>query len=101
MVSGLNIIGSNKALQDHWIKRIVAFILDAIIVWVVSVVLVILILAATWTTGGFGGLFLGLGAVMVGLVSILYWILQEGFWGATIGTKAMRLQVAVHAGHDE
>src|SRR3989304_6070735 len=93
MVSGLNIIGSNKALQDHWIKRIVAFIIDAIIVWVVSVVLMILILFATWTTAGFGGLFLGLGAVMVGLVGILYWVLQEGVWGATIGKKAMRLQV--------
>ena len=93
MVSGLNIIGSNKALQDHWIKRIVAFIIDVIIVWVVSIVLVILLLSATWTVGGFGSLFLGLGTVMVGLVGILYWILQEGFWGATIGKKAMRLQV--------
>ncbi len=91
--TGLNIIGSNKALQDHWIKRIVAFIIDALIVWVVSVILVFVLFFSAWTTAGFGGLFFGIGTLLIGLIGLLYWILQEGFWGATVGKKVMKLQV--------
>ena len=90
VVNGLNIIGSNKALQDHWIKRIVAYIIDSIIVFVVSLIIV-LVMGPFW--GGFGGLFLGLGILVMGLIAILYWILQDGLMGGTIGKKVMGLQV--------
>jgi len=93
LVTGLNIIGANKALQDHWIKRVIAFIIDAIIVWIVSFLIVVVAFPIWWAGGGFGGLFFGLGAVLLALFTILYWLIQEGFMGGTIGKKIMGLRV--------
>jgi len=93
MVSGMNIIGQNKALQDHWIKRVIAYIIDWLIVAVISALLVALAFPLWWTFGGFGGLFWGLGTVILALFAILYWLIQEAFWGGTIGKKVMGLRV--------
>ena len=93
MVSGLNIIGSNKALQDHEIKRFVAAILDWIIVTVVSWILAAILFASAFAIGGFGTLYWGIGALAFALIAILYWAIQEAFMGATIGKKIMGLQV--------
>ena len=93
MVTGLNIIGSNKALQDHLIKRIVAYIIDVILVGIIWFVLFFLLLATVLATGGFAGLFLGPGTFLIGIIGLLYFILQEGFGGATVGKRVMKLQV--------
>jgi len=93
MVSGMNIIGQNKALQDHWIKRVIAYIIDWLIVTVITGLIVALLLPVWWLGGGFGGLFWGLGAVVVAVFAILYWLIQEAFWGGTIGKKVMGLRV--------
>lgn len=88
MVTGLNIIGSNKALQDHYIKRIVAIIIDSVILFVVSIV--IMAVAFTFT---FGGVFFGIGALILGLVTVLYFIILEAFAGGTLGKRIMGLRV--------
>lgn len=93
MVTGLNIIGANKALQEHWIKRVVAYIVDVIIVLVISIVLVVVLFPFVWLTGGFGAFFFGLSTVILGLVAILYWIVQDGFMGGTIGKQVLGLRV--------
>src|SRR2546427_9979044 len=85
----MNIIGSNKALQDHWIKRIIAFVIDWIILVVIAAILAILIFpfAGVWT------IFFGVGILLYAVIAILYWLFQEGFMGGTIGKKAMGLRV--------
>src|SRR6266545_2095720 len=93
VVTGLNIIGSNKALQDHEIKRVVAYIIDAIIIWLISYVITILVFPFWWLYGGFGVFFFGLGALIYAVFAILYWALQDAFMGASIGKKIMGLQV--------
>jgi uncharacterized RDD family membrane protein YckC/ribosomal protein S27AE len=93
MVTGLNIIGSNKALQDHLIKRFVAAFIDWIIVTVISWILGLILFAGVFAVGGAGALFWGVGALAFALIAILYWAIQEGFMGATIGKKVMGLQV--------
>lgn len=93
MGTGLNIIGSNKALQDHEIKRFVAALIDWIIVTVVSWIVAALIFVGAFAIGGFGVLFWGIGLLVFALIGILYWALQEAFMGATIGKKIMGLQV--------
>ncbi|MEK6851769.1 MAG: RDD family protein [Candidatus Thermoplasmatota archaeon] len=90
MVSGMNIIGQNKALQDHWIRRVIAYIIDWIIVTIVAAIISIFFFPF-W--GGFGGLFIGLGVALFAVFAILYWLIQEGFWGGTIGKKIMNLRV--------
>ena len=93
MVTGLNIIGSNKALQDHEIKRFVAYVIDWIIVIVVSWIIAAILFASAFAIGGFGTLFWGIGFLPFALIAILYWAIQEAFMGATIGKKIMGLQV--------
>lgn len=90
MVTGLNIIGQNKPLQDHWIKRIVALIIDSIIVWVVAIIFSVILVAGAFA---FGSLFLGIGAVIYAIIAILYWIIQDAFMGGTVGKKLMGLRV--------
>ena len=94
MVTGLNIIGSNKALQDHWIKRFVALVIDWVIVLVIALIIGAIIFAATFGFGGvFFGLFFGLGTLIYAIIAFLYWTVQDGFVGGTIGKKVMGLQV--------
>ena len=94
MVTGLNIIGSNKALQDHWIKRFIAYLIDWIILVVIAGILAILL----FPFGGFFGIFFGLGILIYALIAILYWVVQEGFMGGTIGKRIMGLQVVGTSG---
>ena len=93
MVSGINIIGQNKALQDHTIKRIIAYIIDAIIVWIPSMVLLFLLFPYWWALGSFGWFLFGWGVLVYALIALLYWVLLEGFTGATVGKKVMGLRV--------
>ena len=89
-MSGLNIIGHNQALQDHEIKRIVAFIIDAIVVAIFSSILTVLLFPPFF---GFVPFLFGVSALFFAVLALLYWGLQEGFMGATIGKKVMGLQV--------
>jgi len=85
MPTGFDLIGSNKALQEHWIKRIVAIIIDAIIVMVPLWVILLLIVRLP---------FLSLiGSLLMGLIWILYFVLLESSSGRTIGKKIMGLRV--------
>ena len=98
MVTGLNIIGQNKALQDHWIRRLFAYIIDAIILFVVVSIVLIVAIPFAWLTAGFGGVFFGFGALVYLLFALLYWTVQEGFWGATIGKRVVNLRVVGTSG---
>lgn len=93
MVNGLNIIGTNKALQDHEIKRFVAAFIDWIIVTIIASLIGGLLFFGGFVFGGFGFLVWGVGLLVFALISILYWAVQETFMGATIGKKIMGLQV--------
>ncbi len=92
MVSALNIIGSDKSLQDHWVKRFVAILIDYIIFWVISTIafwLIIIPRAAdlpfVWTVFQPG---------LAGLFMFLYSTIMESMeGGATIGKRVMSLRV--------
>lgn len=87
MPTGFDLIGKNPALQEHWIKRFVAIIIDAlivlVIVWLISALL------------SFSILGLGLTAPFLhGVVWILYSTIFEASTGsATIGKRVMSLRV--------
>ncbi|HEV8595068.1 MAG TPA: RDD family protein [Thermoplasmata archaeon] len=93
MVNGLNIIGSNKALQDHWVKRVLAYIIDWIILVIISILLTLVLAPTVWFGGGVGSIFFGAGLFLYALIAILYWVIQEGFMGGTVGKKIMGLRV--------
>jgi uncharacterized RDD family membrane protein YckC/ribosomal protein S27AE len=82
--TGLDIIGRNSALQEHWIRRVIAVIVDAIIVWLVAIVVAIP-LALTLDIFRFPLLF--------GVLFVVYSAVLETGLGATLGKKLLSLQV--------
>ena len=81
--TGLNQLG-NKALQEHWLRRFVALIIDSIIISIVVFVL------------GTFLLFLGIfawGGLFTWVFLFIYMVLMEISMGATIGKKLMSLHV--------
>ena len=89
MVKAIDLIGSNKQLQDHWVRRIAAAIIDGIIMFVIWIIITILIAIASiiiplmWVLYPF----------FSGLLWVLYSAVLETMSGATIGKRVLNLQV--------
>ncbi len=87
MVKAIDLIGSNAQMQQHWIRRFVAAIIDGIImsvIWIViSIVLGIIGVSVHWTIIPF----------FTGSFWLLYSAFLEGTSGATIGKRLMNLLV--------
>ena len=94
MVSASNIIGQDKVLQDHWIKRIIAFIIDSVIFWAIAwAIFWVLAFGGAWWYWSIGIPFL------YGLLFFLYAAFMEMYNnGATIGKQVMNLKVVSLAG---
>lgn len=85
MPSALDLIGHNQALQEHWIRRLFAIIIDALILAVILFPLsaAVAFFFVNWLVWPFvwGGIWL------------LYSWLLEAVMGATIGKKVLSLRV--------
>lgn len=97
MSTGFERIGSDSRLQDYWIKRLVAFIIDSIIVWIgalifAAVIAIPLIITAVVT--GLPWFVFNLFAfpLFAGILSVLYFALLEANYGWTFGKKIMNLK---------
>lgn len=97
MSTGFERIGKDSQLQDHWIRRLVAFIVDTIIVSAITLLIAViisllfnLITAATglpwYVLNPFAFPF------FTGILSILYFSLMETYYGATLGKNIMNLK---------
>ena len=101
MHTGFEHLSDDKAVQDHWAKRVVAFILDSVIV---SAAVTILALAAAVPfligagfTPGFSFLPVWWGVWFGGLIPLVilaYFILADWLFGRTLGKQVMGLKVA-------
>ena len=82
-----------------WLWRLIAYIIDAIIVSVVSVIIGIIVAAIIVVSGAFF-LFVGywLFLLTFGLLSILYFIILDVVWGATIGKRLLGFEVQKTSG---
>ena len=96
MSTGFERIGKDSELQDHWLRRIVAFIIDfiivgacALVVW--GVIWMLFVLAAVVT--GFHVYMSNpfLFSFIVGLFSVPYFAFLESYFEGTFGKKIMRL----------
>ena len=85
MPSAFQLIGRNPALQEHWIRRLLAFILDAIVV-------VLVFLLVSIPVGFLSGPAF-LSATFWGLIWFLYSLGLETAFGGTIGKKLFALRV--------
>ena len=94
----------DSKVQEYWLKRLVALIIDGIIVGLVVVVIFALIAVMTvlpsYFAYGYGPLtvLFGGATVVVGVLLILYFPLAEITYGATIGKSVMKLKVVGKTG---
>ncbi len=75
-----------NSLQEHWIKRIIAILVDSLLVGIVTTILGYLI--------NVGGIFSLLNFPFVmGLIYVLYFTTTELVYGYTLGKKIVNLKV--------
>ena len=75
-----------NSLQEHWVKRIIAIVVDSLLVGIVTTILGFLI--------NIGGIFSLLNfPFLMGLIYVLYFTSTELMYGYTLGKKIVNLKV--------
>ncbi|MGZ4940554.1 MAG: RDD family protein [Halobacteriota archaeon] len=92
-------IQASSALQNLWIRRVIAYVIDSVILLIVLAIvnaflaLILLVPSLIFSFDVFGGVFSGFSALL-GLVIIWgYYTLSEGSMSATVGKRIMGLRV--------
>jgi uncharacterized RDD family membrane protein YckC len=99
--TGFELLRDDKSVQNHWARRLIAFVIDAVIVTVVLAIIAIVvsipfIIGLSFSSTALGafpawwGLSLG---GLIPLVVFLYFFLAEGLYGRTLGKEIMGLRV--------
>ena len=97
MSTGFERIGRDSQLQDHWIRRLVAFIIDSVIVGAFTLIIAAIIwipfILMAVATGLPWYLFNPFSfPFFAGVLSVLYFTLLETHYGSTFGKKIMNLK---------
>jgi len=95
-LSGLDAVFKESGAQNYWFRRLVALVIDAIIVSVILVVIAVAAAIPSFALSGTAGVtsfFAGAFAVVAGVILFVYFILAEVTRGATVGKDAMHLKV--------
>jgi uncharacterized RDD family membrane protein YckC len=103
--TGFELLRDDKAVQNHWARRLIALIIDAAIVTVALVIIAVVVsipflvglsLSSTtvgafpaWWGAWWGFWFGGVGS----LILFLYFFMADGLYGRTIGKEIMGLRV--------
>jgi len=89
-------IGTDRYLQDHWIRRLIAAIIDSILMWIATQIIALFIALPVLLQGG--PFYLGSFELLQGLLLFLYAAFLESTWGSTIGKQIMNLKVTTTDG---
>ena len=80
-------------LRDHWIRRVIAYIIDNLIV-AVAIAFVVLIVTFPFSVPNLSSIFNLLNfPFILGMLNILYFAFAESYRGSTIGKGLMGLKV--------
>jgi len=80
---------------NHWLLRLVAFIIDSIIIGIVAGIIYSFLILSFLASGGLWllwGPFLVLG-FLLGILELLYFMFMDASYGATLGKRVLGLQV--------
>ena len=99
-------MGTGTTIQfdlGHWILRLIALIIDSIILGVIAWVLLFILLVPVLFTGAFSGLWAAWGFWLgypfaIGILSVLYYLVLDVWWGATLGKRFLGLEVQTTSG---
>jgi len=104
-ISGISTLSRDVQAQEYWVKRLFAYVIDAIVVYAI----VGLVVAATAIPAFLAGVFVPgysphvfpFGAyfgTFAGLLLVLYFTFAEATYGKTIGKAVMGLRVTAESG---
>ncbi len=96
-MSAFDKIGTDRQLQDHWLRRLIAGIIDSVIIWIVASIIIALA-AIPALVFGVVPLFIGASAFLQGVLFFLYAWFMEFSRGATFGKQIMNLKVTTLQG---
>ena len=83
---------------NHWLLRLIAFIIDSIILGIIALIIFSLVIASLFLGGGFAffawgwSFYLGF-PFLLGILNLLYFVFMEASYGATLGKRVLGLQV--------
>jgi len=80
-------------LQEHWIRRLVAYIIDSIIVGIATGILIAIALFPIFIRNPFGLINIFSFPFAKGLLAVIYFIIVETVYGTTIGKSLLGLKV--------
>ena len=84
---------SSQFDMNHWLLRLIAFIIDCIIIGIVAGIIYFFVFMSLIFGGGLGwGFYLGF-PFLLGILELLYFMFMEASYGATLGKKVLGLQV--------
>jgi uncharacterized RDD family membrane protein YckC len=96
--TGFTALTKDQKVQEYWVQRLVAFIIDAIIIYA-ALAVIFFFAAFSLFFGGFGfAFFFGYFAFLWGLIFVLYFTVLESAQGATIGKRIFQLKVVSKTG---
>lgn len=103
--SGIDALGKDMRAREYWAKRLVAFVIDAIIVGVAIIIITAAVAFSAFFTGPltidslFSSLLVaGVSSAVSGLVLVLYFAIAETAYGTTVGKSILRLKVTTDDG---
>lgn len=91
-------VGHDPYLQQHWIRRIIAIVIDSIIVGIATAILSIAIFFSAFLANPFGVFNWLSFPFAMGLIYILYFTIAESNYGYTIGKGIVNLKVVAEDG---
>ncbi len=89
-------IGTDRYLQDHWLRRLIAGIIDSVIMWIATQIIALFIALPVLLSGG--PFNLSSSDLLQGILFFLYAAFLESTWGSTIGKQIMNLKVTTTDG---
>ena len=93
MATPFDQLTKDRRLQEHWLRRLVAYIIDMVIIWVIIWIIAFAVTFGHmwyWYTGYF---IFFTWSFISGIVVLLYTGILEGMRGTTIGKHLMKLKV--------
>jgi len=89
-------IGTDRYLQDHWLRRLIAGIIDSILMWIATQIIALFIPLPVLLP--IGPLNLTSFDLLQGFLFFLYAAFLDSMWGSTIGKQIMNLKVTTSDG---
>ncbi len=105
-VSGIDALTKDQAVQGYWVRRLIAFLIDAVVVSIAFGILAAILVVPSVITGLMSGNVFNIGAVfgasaysfLNSVILVLYFSLAESIYGTTLGKSVMSLKVTTLEG---